>query len=359
MNAPVSSIAPQQAACTVRRAQPSDARAWNDYVLAHPHSSFFHRFEWGKVIGQTYGHEAVFLIANAPDGNINGILPLIHVRSPLFGRALISTAFTVGGGVLADDAAAEASLMAAAERLGQERGVDYVELRGGAAAPDWQTKDATYAGFVKDIPADPEENLSAIPRKKRADVRKGIKAAEVGDLAVDRAGDIDTFYALYAESVRNLGTPVLSKHLITNLAAAFGADMDVSVVLASGTPVAGLVSFYHKGTVMPYYGGASPAARSLHAYDYMYWSQMRHAAERGCTSFDFGRSKTGTGAYDYKRYWGFDPQPLAYHYYLVKADEMPDINPNNPKFRLLTNVWSRMPLFMANRLGPLIARQLG
>ncbi|GGC99066.1 FemAB family XrtA/PEP-CTERM system-associated protein [Aquisalinus flavus] len=359
MNAPAAALSPTQAASQVRRAQPSDLRAWNAYVMAHPDSSFFHRFEWGRVIGQTYGHEAVFLMAHAPAGDIKGILPLVHVRSPLFGRALISTAFTVGGGVLADDAAAESALIAAAQALGEERGVDYVELRGGSPAPGWQTKDATYAGFVADIAADEEQNLSSIPRKKRADVRKGIKAAQAGELAVTREGDVETFYALYAESVRNLGTPVLPRRLIENLGAAFGDDMDVALVRAAGTPVAGLVSFYHQGTVMPYYGGASPAARALHAYDYMYWAQMRHAAGRGCARFDFGRSKVGTGAYDYKRHWGFEPQPLAYHYYLVKADDVPDINPNNPKFRLLTSVWSKLPLSVANRLGPLIAGHLG
>lgn len=359
MNAPVAAFSSKQAACQIRRAQPLDASAWNDYVGTHPDSTFFHRFEWGRVIGQTYGHEAVFLMALAPCGRITGILPLIHVRSPLFGRALISTAFTVGGGLLADDAAAEAALIAAAEALGQERRVDYVELRGGPAAPGWQTKDATYAGFITDIAADEDENLGAIPRKKRADVRKGIKAAQSGDLSVDRDGDIGTFYALYAESVRNLGTPVLPRRLIENLGAAFGDDMDVAIVRAADTPVAGLVSFYHKGTVMPYYGGASPAARALHAYDYMYWAQMRHAAGRGCARFDFGRSKLGTGAFDYKRFWGFEPQPLAYRYYLVKAGTMPDVNPNNPKFRLLTGVWSRLPLPVANRLGPLIASHLG
>jgi len=358
MNALALDIDLQGSSCLIEQAGTGDAAAWNAYVQAHKSSTFFHRYEWAGVIENTYGHKPVYLIAKTND-RITGILPLIHVKSPLFGSSLISTAFTVGGGVLADDPASEYALMTMAAAIGDDRQVDYVELRGGAGQAGWVTKDATYAGFISDIPADEGENLSAIPRKKRADVRKGIKAAEAGDLTVSRNGDIDTFYALYAESVRNLGTPVLPKRLIDNLAAAFGDDMDVSVVRASGTPVAGLAGFYHKGTVMPYYGGASPAARSLHAYDYMYWAQMRHAAERGCTRFDFGRSKVNTGAYDYKRYWGFEPQPLAYHYHLVKADEMPDINPNNPKFRLLTNVWSKLPLPVANRLGPLIASQLG
>lgn len=343
----------------VRRAGMADAEAWNAFVGSRGDSTFFHRFEWGGIIERTYGHEPVYLLASSAAGDITGVLPLIHVRSPLFGKALISTAFTVGGGVLAADVVSAQALSAMAARLGADLGVDYVELRGGEAPADWLRKSETYAGFIAPLDPDPEEALKAIPRKKRADVRKAIKAAEAGELGVDRSGDIDTFYALYAESVRNLGTPVLAKKLIREQLAAFGPSADIAIVRAGGRPVAGLVSFRHGEVMMPYYGGASPDARRLHAYEYLYWAQMRHAVEAGCTQFDFGRSKTGTGAYDYKRHWGFEPQPLTYHYHLVRASEMPDVNPNNPKFRLLTKLWQRLPLPVANRLGPLVASQLG
>lgn len=359
MNAQILDMDLAGSTCLISAVSAEDAGGWNAYVAGHQAATFFHRFEWGSVIEKTYGHRPVFLMAKSADGVVTGILPLIHVKTTLFGSALISTAFTVGGGVLADDTASEQALMFAAARLGEERGVDYVELRGGNGGEGWLKKSETYAGFVADIPADEDENLKMIPRKKRADVRKGIKAEAEGSLTVDRSGDIDRFYALYAESVRNLGTPVLPKRLITNLVEAFGEAVDIAVIRAGGEPVAALASFWHKDTVLPYYGGAAPAARQLHAYDFMYWSQMRHAISRGCRQFDFGRSKAGTGAYDYKRYWGFEPQPLTYHYNLVKAEEMPDVNPNNPKFRLLTKTWQKLPLPVANIVGPFVAGQLG
>ena len=335
---------------------------WNAYVAASPRGTFFHRHEWGDVLRSVYGHAPLRLSVRDGQGRIVGLLMLVHKRSVLFGNALIATGFTVGGGILADNPATERLLAEKAMRLGEEHKVDYVELRDGRAPDGWPGKAETYAGFLAPIPADEDENLKAIPRKKRADVRKGIKAAQEGSLAfaVDNTGDeLETFYRLYAESVRNLGTPVPPKSLFRALADAFGSDMEVAIVRAGDEPVAGLVSFYHQGTVLPYYGGAKPVARRLYAYDYLYWAQMRHAAARGCTQFDFGRSKIGTGAYDYKRHWGFEPQPLAYHYHLVKADAVPDVNPNNPKYRLLTKAWSKLPLAVAGTVGPWLAGQLG
>ena len=347
---------------SVRLAEDEDRALWDAFVLAHPHSTFFHRFGWRRVIERTYGHEGQYLIAENNAGEVAGILPLTLVKSPFFGRSLISTAFTVGGGILSTTMEAHSALLAEARRQGQIHNVGYVELRGGAAQDDcqndWVVKDQTYAGFVREIASDEAENLTQIPRKKRADVRKAIKAAEAGRLVAVLEPEAARFYRLYAESVRNLGTPVMPKKLITQLLYAFPDDVEISIIEADGKAVAGLVSFYHRDTVLPYYGGAKPAARGLHAYDYMYWAQMRRAAQKGIQLFDFGRSKTGTGAYDYKKYWGFEPQALVYHYHLVTATEMPDMNPNNPKFRLVTKAWQKLPLPMANLLGPVLAGNL-
>lgn len=341
---------------TIRQAGPADALSWDAFVDCHPQGTFFHRFGWAEVISRTYGHEPRFLIAERA-GEIVAIAPVMFIRSPFFGKSLISTAFTVGGGLLGDPAAT-AQLAVHLENLSAELGVGYAELRGGEAPVGWQTKDDVYAGFARAITADHDANLKAIPRKKRADVRKGIKAAEARNLLVRHDADPDAFYPLYAESVRNLGTPVFPRKLLANLIDVFTGAVEISVVEAEGQAVAGLVSFTHGDTVLPYYGGAKPAARGLHAYDYMYWAQLCRAAEKGLTRFDFGRSKVGTGAYNYKSWWGFEPTPLTYHYHLHTAKEMPNVNPNNPKFRLITETWQKLPLPVANRLGPVLAGNL-
>ncbi|WP_306253794.1 FemAB family XrtA/PEP-CTERM system-associated protein [Parvularcula sp. IMCC14364] len=331
---------------------------WDAFVKASAEGSFFHLYAWSNVIRRTYGHKPLYLYSEDSDGQLTGILPLVLVKSPFFGRSLISTAFTVGGGLIASDNASRQALVTRAQEIAAQEKVEYVELRGGEKPAGWESKSEVYAGFVSDIPADADENLKRIPRKKRADLRKAIKKVESGEMELEVTKQTGEFYQLYAESVRNLGTPVWPEKLVRNILKAFPEDTEVLVVKASGQPVAALVSFYHGDTVLPYYAGAGIAARKLHAYDYLYWEQMRRAHDQGYSRFDFGRSKVGTGAFAYKTHWGFEPEPLTYHYYLENADTVPDINPNNPKFRLITRAWQKLPLPLANRLGPVLAGNL-
>ena len=254
------------------------------------------------------------------------------------------------------DKVARDALAAKAAALGEESGAAYVELRSQTAIlPDWPTKSTVYATFRREMAEDEAENLKQIPRKKRADVRKGIKS----DLDVTTGIDPKTFHAVYAESVRNLGTPVFGRRFADAILAEFGDITELSMVSHQGQPHAVLMSFDFKDQVLPYYGGSLPAARRSHAYDLLYWSLMRRAVGRGLRIFDFGRSKFGTGAFDYKTYWGFEPTPLHYQYHLIKTSEIPDINPLNPKFRLMTRIWQKLPLPIANMIGPFISRQLG
>lgn len=329
--------------------------AWEAYVGAHAQGTFFHKAGWRRVLQNTYGHKCRYLVAQGENG-ISGVLPLVHVRSRLFGNALISTGFCVHGGILADTPEVADALAARAAELGATLKVDYVELR--AESPriaGWQLKTDVYATFDRALSEKEDENLKAIPRKKRADVRKSLKA----DLLAETGAPVETFYQIYAHSLRGLGTPVFSRRFVHALIAEFGDDVEVSLVSKDGEAVAALLSFYFNDRVLPYYGGALPAARGLHAYDYLYWTLMCRAVERGARVFDFGRSKIGTGAFDYKKYWGFEPQPLNYQYHLVRATEVPDINPNNPKYQRMVRIWQRLPLGVSTVIGPWVARQLG
>ncbi|MGH6995597.1 MAG: FemAB family XrtA/PEP-CTERM system-associated protein, partial [Stellaceae bacterium] len=283
----------------------------------------------------------------------------MHVKSRLFGDALISTAFTTGDGIVADDNMAAQALADDAAELGQRFAVDFVELRQSVSLPigtAWHAKTELYFGFERALAVNDADNLKAIPRKKRADLRKAIDDRR---LVTDTDAPIETFFGIYAESLRNLGTPVLPLRFYRAIKATFGDAVEISTVAGPDGPAAALMSFYFKDCVLPYYGGAVPAARRLHAYDLMYWAQMQRAAARGARLFDFGRSKRGTGSFDYKTYWGFEPTPLGYQYRLVKRANLPEINPLNPKYRLMVGTWRRFPLALANRIGPVVARQIG
>ena len=139
----------------------------------------------------------------------------------------------------------------------------------------------------------------------------------------------------------------------------FGKRCNVLTVRSGGQPVSSVMSFYFRDEVLPYYGGGLPAARVLKGYDFMYWELMKHARERGYRLFDYGRSKVGTGSYSFKKNWGFQPAPLHYQYHLVNAQTMPNVNPNNPKYRYLVAAWKKLPLPVANTVGPWLSRNLG
>jgi len=330
--------------------------AWDAFIEQCPEATFFHRIGWRHILEKTLGHRAYYLYSER-DGKISGVLPLAQVKSLLFGNALISVPFCVYGGVAAQDQQAAASLTEAARALAEELQVDYLELRHRQRRnPDWPCKDELYVTFRKPIDPQPDKNLQAIPRKQRAMVRKGIK----NGLQSASDPDVDRFFLIYADSLHRLGTPVLPRRYFRALQKVFGVDCDlVTTITKHGQPISSVINFYFRDEVLPYYGGGTEQARALAGFDFLYWEVMRRAAERGYRWFDYGRSKRGTGSFSFKKNWGFDPQPLYYEYHLVRAKQIPEINPLNPKYRLFIAGWKRLPLFVANWLGPWLARRIG
>jgi FemAB-related protein (PEP-CTERM system-associated) len=331
---------------TIRAASPADREAIRAFVLARPDAEPFHLPEWSDAVEKGCGQRAHILLAEDGRGAITGILPLTEMRSRLFGSALVSTGFGVGGGILGEDADA---LAEAAWRLAGDLGCASVELRGGVLPQSWESREGAYAGFAREIPGGDDAILKAIPRKQRAEVRRALGFGL--DVSVGR-GTAD-HYRVYSESVRNLGTPVFPRALFE--AVLEGLDADILTVSRDGEPLASVLSLYFNGTVYPYWGGGTAEARPSRANDLMYYELMRHARSRGCTRFDFGRSKSGTGAFSFKKNWGFEPKPLIY---AVKGDTR-ETNPLSPKYRLQIALWKKLPLAVANLVGPLISKGLG
>lgn len=340
--------------CAIKRLEGRDHARWDAFVNDAPQATFFHRAAWRDIIEQELGHRCHYLYAER-NGVITGVLPLAEIRSRLFGHSLISTPLCVYGGIVAGDADSEKRLTEAASALAEELRVDYLELRDRELRhADWPVKEL-YVSFRKTIDPDHEKNLKAIPRKQRAMVRKGIALG----LEAKHGGTVDDFYRVYAESVRNLGTPVLSRKYYLRLQQTFGEDCEITIVTHQGQPVAAVMSLYFRDEVHPYYGGSVARGRVLAANDFMYWSVMQRAVERGARLFDFGRSKLDTGSYHFKKHWGFEPQPLPYAYHLVRAKAVPNLSPTNSKYRLFIKAWQRLPLPVSRALGPWLAKDLG
>ncbi|MDQ8021875.1 MAG: FemAB family PEP-CTERM system-associated protein [Moraxellaceae bacterium] len=339
----------------VRSLADSDRPRWDAFVQGCAGASFFHLSAWRSLIAEVFGHRPHYLYAER-DGVIVAVLPLVEVKSRLFGHALTSLPFAVYGGIAGDDIPARALLEAHADALAQQLGVSHLEYRNVQPAhADWPRQDL-YVTFRKELLPDEEANMLAIPRKQRAMVRKGIG----NNLIASQDADVDRFFSVYADNVRRHGTPAMPKKWFAALRDTFGNDCEVLTVTdAGGQSLSSVLSFYFRGEILPYYAGDMPAARDLAANDFKYWSLMQRALARGCHLFDYGRSKVGTGPYSFKKNWGFTPQPLSYEYRLYKREAVPQNNPNNPKFRAFIAMWKRLPLPVANTLGPFIVRNLG
>ena len=335
--------------------QSVDIARWDQFVTDCGTATFFHRAGWKTVIETAFGHRTRFLFAEV-DGQIEGVLPLTEVKSYLFGHSLVSLPFCVYGGVAALTERASHALDEAARLHAQALNVDHLEYRSVVPShQSWAHKEL-YVTFRKEIKPDVEHNLLAIPRKQRAMVRKGIKAGLRSDFDLD----IDRFFTAYSGSVHRLGTPVFAKRYFEILRQVFKSDCEILTVTSeNGRLIASVLSFLFRDEILPYYGGGTAEAREFAGNDFMYWEVMRRACERGIRVFDFGRSKLGTGSFDFKKNWGFEPQPLHYEYLLIKGKSVPDHNPLNPKYQMFIKLWQKMPIGLANRIGPYIVKSLG
>lgn len=329
---------------------------WDAYVRAHSEATFFHLAAWQPLIRASFGHRTHFLFAERADGRLAGVLPLAHVDSLLFGSSLCSLPFASYGGVIADTPAVADALEARALALARELGVDYLELRHQQPRVPGRPQQDLYVTFKLAIPAVLDEAMLCIPQKRRNMVRKAIKLGlhtVVGDT-------VENFYPVFAENAHQHGTPVLAREFFERLMAAFGRDAEIlSVHDTEGRCLSSILCFYFRDEVLAYFAGESRAARNTAANDLKYWGVMQRAKSRGCTVFDLGRSKKGTGSFEFKRLWGFQAQQLHYEYELVHASEVPQKNPLNPKYRLVVETWRRLPAPVVGVLGPLLVRSLG
>jgi len=333
----------------------SSLQQWDEFVENSPAATFFHKAGWKEVIEKAFGHKAYFLYTEE-QGKITGILPLVHIKSLLFGNSLSSCAFCVYGGIIADNKETYQQLDKKACDLAEELGVDHLEMRNKIQLTPERPHKELYVTFRKELDEDEEKNMLAIPRKQRAVIRKGIKAGLVSE--IDH--EIDRFYQAYSTSVRNLGTPVFAKKYFSILKQVFKEQCEILTVIdKNGMLIASVMNFYFKNEVLPYYGGGTEHARAVQGNDFMYWEVMRRAVEKGIKIFDYGRSKEGTGSYRFKKHWGFEPKPLFYEFHLVKSDSIPDINPLNPKYQIFIAAWKRLPLPVSQIVGPWLAKDLG
>ena len=337
------------------RALTTETVDWDAFVRSTPGGTPFHLMAWKRAVENTFGHRAHYLMA-LRGGGLEGVLPLFEVRGLLGGRGLVSIPYAVYGGICAPAESARGALLAAARELATQTGAQYVELRHRASQQigGLPTK-SLYVTFARPISASDEENLNGIPRKQRRMTRQGAKHGLRSEVGLRH---LDAFWHVYAHSVHALGSPVFPRRLFHAIAQEFGKECELLTVWKDQQMVSGVLSLFYEDHVLPYYGGALHDALQYSVNDFMYWELMCHAARAGCRTFDFGRSREGTGAYNFKRHWGFEPVPLPYQYVLADGGSIPNLSPSNPKMHIAVQAWKRLPLPVTKVVGPRLTRYL-
>ncbi len=278
----------------------------------------------GKPLSGTFLRHPTYFLYAEQHGEIQGVLPLAHVSSLLFGNALVALPFAVYGGVAANTPEAAAALEAEAQSLARKLAVDHLEFRNiKPRHADWPTQ-SLYVTFRKEILPDVEANMLAIPRKQRAMVRKGIN----NGLQSVIDNNADQFFALFADNVHRHGTPALSRRYFTTLLQTFGQDCEILTVTSpEGRPLSSVLSFYFRDEVLPYYAGDDESARQFAANDFKYWELMRRSCERGVKIFDYGRSEVGTRPLFLQEELGFRATAAALRILPVQARQHPAEQP--------------------------------
>lgn len=351
---------------SVRIASDADRGAWDRYVAGHPEAAGYHEWSWRRIFEGTFGHTCHYLVALQESGNPIGVLPLVEIRSLVFGRSLTSLPFVNFGGVLADSGEVARALLGRASDLARERKCKHIELRHIARRfddlPCKQHKVTMRLRLEAPVPeakagkGEDSPLWSKIDRKARNQVRKAQKS----NLTVVRGGVelVDEFYTVFARNMRDLGTPVYAKRLFSDVLTTFAGRAHLVVVRLAQEPVAAGLTFRTRGMVEIPWASSIRDHNSLCPNHLLYWHAIETAAAEGAGIFDFGRSTPDEGTFKFKEQWGAEPTSLHWEYWLASGGSLPDQSPKNPKFQLMVRTWKRLPLWLANTLGPGVVKDI-
>lgn len=343
-------IAPSSGPIAVALAASGDRPAWSSYIASREAANGYHDWAWRDIVERAFGHSCFYLMARA-GGAVVGVLPLVEIRSRIFGRTMTSVPFVNYGGVVADSQAAAEALLAAARDLAGTRGCRHVELRHFdrrfETLPFKQHKVTMRLPLAAGI-------WDRLDRKVRNQIRKAMKS----ELVAARGGAelLPEFYTVFTRNMRDLGTPVYSRRLFEEVLKALPDRTRLVIVRLKGTPIAAGLTFRTGETVEVPWASSINDFNALCPNHLLYWTVIEAAIAEGCSTLDFGRSTPDEGTYKFKAQWGAMPVPLHWEYCLLRGGALPDQSPKNPKLRLLVETWKRMPLWAANLVGPHVVR---
>ena len=340
---------------TIVRLDESDLDAWTSYVRSHPEATLYHRVEWKGLIERNFGHQSIYLTA-VKEGKISGILPLIFMKSRLFGTVLCSMPFLNYGGIVADDAGSAEALLEEASSLVRSLNADYLELRHLNRTDHSMPVKLHKVSMMVELDADPKVIWNSYKSEHRRLIRKAMKSGL--EYAVGRHELLDEFYDVLSRGWKVLGTPIYSKRFFSDVLDTFGEAVEISVVYFDRRPIATAFDGFHGGTVEGMWAYALREYRKLEPNYFLYWTLIERACQQGLRTFHMGRSTAGSPAAMYKKKWNATARQLYWEYVLGRRRELPSLDVSNSKYRLPIAVWRKMPLRLTRWIGPYLARSI-
>lgn len=329
---------------------------WDDFISRHPSATSYHQYSWRKIIENSFGHPCYYLVLWADSGLVSGILPLVHMKSMLFGNSLVSLPFVNYGGLLCDSTDAEIALLREAEALRQSLGSDHVELRHIGSEKEQLPSRKRKVTMILSLNQDESAQWKGFNAKLRNQIRKAEKSGLepiIGHLDL-----LDGFYDVFVRNMRDLGTPVYSKEFFKNVLEEFPDTSRIIAVRHKGKVIAAGIAIWFRDTIEIPWASSIADYRNYCPNNMLYWEAIRFAIGKGFSKFDFGRSTPNEGTYNFKKQWGAEPVQLYWQYLLAEERQLPDLNPNNPKFAIAISVWQRLPVWVTRILGPRIVRSI-
>jgi len=328
---------------------------WNRYVESNPAASIYHRSEWKELIRKTFGHSGLYFAARNSDGQIVGILPLTRLSSHLFGDFMVSMPYFNYGGAIADHPQIEQQLMQAAAEHAADLGVSHIEYRDDTPRDGYPVR-TEKVNMILPLPDNHEALWQTFTPKLRAQIKRPQR--ERTEILQGGAEYLKDFYTVFTRNMRDLGTPVYSKSFFLNILHTFPDACHIMVLRLDNRPVAASFLISHRDTLEIPWASTIRDVNHLSMNMLLYWEVLKYAIDNNFREFDFGRSSKGAGTYRFKQQWGAQPRQLYWHYWLQEGEELPALNPGNPRYALAINIWKQLPLFITTTLGPLIVRNL-
>jgi serine/alanine adding enzyme len=333
----------------------NEGNAWNDYVSKQPAANMHHLVQWREIFEKTYGIESFYFFAQDNNEKIIGVLPLVRLKSRLFGDLLVSMPYFQRGGVIADHPLIEQALVKAANAEAARLAIDHIEYRDDTQREGMPTL-SHKVNMVLSLPNSEDALWSSFTPKLRAQIKRPQRLTP--QVVTGGKELLDDFYKIYTRNMRDLGSPAHSKQLIQNILDAFSEESWLVVIRMNNRPVSAGLLLGHKDTM------EIPLASTIRTVNphsmnmLLYWEVLKLAIKQGYNDFDFGRSSKDAGTYRFKQQWGAQPKQLYWHYWLHDNNAIPSINPNNPKYRVIIWLWKRIPVWLANFLGTRIIRYI-